>query len=183
MDNKDPKKMITPFEIVNEKINLDPSKGLIDPMAISKDFKPNTEKNPTPFEERLYLILYITVDDEGNEDKSFQFIKGRSNVYEFVKSMAPIMNMYDSLILVEHLPLDEAITVYDFIKHVKQFIPEDSFDIDDYVEGDYINDEQHSHTNQDDLNLWNGALNLDTSSSEPSTETNIEVNDDGEYLV
>jgi hypothetical protein len=94
---------------------------------------PKQEKSP---EERQYLLLYVASAEDGEEDiKSFEFIKGRTRVYDFIKGVIDSIDIHESKVLVEGVTLEGMISVYEFMKHISILL-EDNFDIEDYNYGD-----------------------------------------------
>ena len=94
------------------------------------------EKHP---EERKYLVLYIATDGDGGEDiKSFEFITGRIATYKFIRNIIESLDIHESKVISEIATMGEMASVYEFMKHVSSIIDiNDSFDIEDYNQGDY----------------------------------------------
>ena len=88
----------------------------------------NTKKHP---EERQYLICISGI----NED-SWCIVKGRTEAYNFIKENIDDINIEVSFILVESCTLAERKSIYAFMKYAGEFY-NDSFDIDDYIKGDW----------------------------------------------
>jgi len=87
-------------------------------------------------EEKMYLVLYIGKDDEGNDIKSYEDLQGRTATYNFIKGMIDYIDIYESRVLVETVILANALNVYEFMKQVSKYINDPSFDIEDYNYGD-----------------------------------------------
>ena len=105
-------------------------------------------------EEKMYLVLYIGTDDEGNEIKSYEDIQGRVATYNFIKGIIDYIDIYESRVLVETVVLANALNVYEFMKQVSKYINDPSFDIEDYNYGDSsINDENNSNSYSDPNNF------------------------------
>ncbi len=102
-------------------------------------------------EEKKYLVLYIGMDDDKNEIKSFEFIEGRTATYNFIKGMIDNINIYDSKVVVETVALKDALNVFEFMKHVSKFIDDPSFDIESYNYADIHDDED----GDDEMNFSN----------------------------
>ena len=96
--------------------------------GIEFDLNPDLDKK--------YLICYQYGDDEGNDEiEGHKIIRGRKNLYEFIKQMVETMNLDESFILSDTSVLEKRISVYDFMKLVVEaqgLYPEDDFNIDDY---------------------------------------------------
>lgn len=106
----------------------------------------NSLKHP---EERQYLICLTFKPGSGVED-IWEIAIGRSAAYEAIKNYVELNIDYDhSFILVETCTLNQRKSIYSFMKYAGDFF-EDSFDIDDYVKGDW-DEEDFKRTN--DINL------------------------------
>lgn len=81
-----------------------------------------------------YLVLmYLTVDDV--EEATFSIYTGRMETYENLKGLVENLDLMKSKVLTERVGLKDAISVYEFLKHVSD-TTQDSFDVDEYVIGD-----------------------------------------------
>lgn len=85
--------------------------------------------------EKLYLIFFIYADEEGNEVKDWEEIKGRTNFYEFIKTHADTMDMINSKALSGDLTVDKAVSIKDIVKSFKLqgLFADDDFDIEEYI--------------------------------------------------
>lgn len=91
--------------------------------------------NPTDPEQRQYIIL-IYNEYESDQDTIWESIEGRTNVYDWIKQHIEMMDPKTSLILTENVPLKDALTVYQFVNHLKNsnLVPaDDGFEIEDFV--------------------------------------------------
>ena len=90
--------------------------------------------------EKTYVVLYYATDDTtGEELKSWEILKGRQKVYDFIKSMKDYMNMDDSIVLVEGQNVETAKSCYDFVEFVTRnsYVKEDTtFHIEEYHTGE-----------------------------------------------
>ncbi len=103
-------------------------------------------------EEKMYLVLYIGTDDEGNEIKSYEDIQGRTATYNFIKGMIEFIDIYESRVLVETVVLAKALNVYEFMKHSSKYINDPSFDIEEYNYGDSSIENEDNNTGFSDPN-------------------------------
>lgn len=87
-------------------------------------------------QDKKYIVLYYATIDDGEEIKSFEELTGREAVYEFIKNMIECLDIHRSIVLTDNVPYKNAISVYDFMKYIKRYFEEDSFDIEDYNIGD-----------------------------------------------
>lgn len=90
-------------------------------------------------EKRMYLVLYEGTDEEGNDLKSYEYIEGRTATFNFIKNMIDYIDICDSKVIAQNVKLIDAITVYQFMKHIQENeLVKDigSFDIDEYLVGD-----------------------------------------------
>lgn len=90
-----------------------------------------------PAEVKEYLILGALGDET-----FFKVCIGRTEAYEFIKANIEFMDPYQSYVLVEGKKLEEKITVYTFVEGVMKKIVSDDFDINDYVIGDFIPEDE-----------------------------------------
>lgn len=65
-------------------------------------------------EEKQYLLLLYGIGSE-SDDRSFEIMTGRSNVLAYLATIASEIDLKESLILVESLPLEKAETLLRFI--------------------------------------------------------------------
>lgn len=117
----------------------------------------NTQKHP---EDRQYLIC-IKAKAGSGEDDSWEVLIGRTAAYEYIKENIEYIDMEYSFILVEHLPLNERASIYAFMKHVGEFYS-DSFDIEDYVKGDW---DERDYKRNNDISLMidnNERVNMES---------------------
>lgn len=135
------KELRNPISILSDQKEIDEKVKLLE-RAIIGDMEENKPKKSS--EEKMYLVYYYADDPDSNsleKIKSFEELKGRTAVYEFIKGMIDYIDIHESKVLVETLTLDKAITVYEFMVGVSQFYPDDTFDIEDYNIGDVGEDE------------------------------------------
>ena len=102
----------------------------------------NTKKHP---EDRQYLICIRAKEGSGAQD-SWDFVTGRTEAYEYIKSNIDDIDMEHSFVLVESVSLAERKSIYAFMKYAGEFYS-DGFDIEDYVKGDW--DEMEYKRNND----------------------------------
>jgi hypothetical protein len=115
---------------------MDNSNNLQKPEPIVTFSKPNDP------EEKLYLILIVGFDEEGNEFRDFEWVTGRTTAYEFIKDTAKEerADLFQSKIIAETQPIEKAKTLVEFMRYCSdnELVQEDSgFDIMDYVQGDF----------------------------------------------
>lgn len=104
----------------------------------------NVDKKKKSFEEKEYLICIECMSG----DLHWEIAKGRTEAYEYIKD---IMNLYGidfdtSFILVEGKSITERVSIYAFLKHVQDYF-EDGFDVDDYIIGDFDEEEFRKNNN------------------------------------
>ena len=101
-------------------------------------------------EDKLYLIC-ITGKNNGDED-FWELVHGRTEAYELIKDHAQFINFESSFILVESAKLMDRKSIVAFMKYAEQFY-NDSFDIDDYIKGDWSEEEYQQQNDIDNLFL------------------------------
>ena len=108
-------------------------KLLAEKLIIGEPEGSKVEKGP---EEREYLLLYYATDERGEDIKSFEFLTGRTETYEFIKNIIESLDIHESKVIVETVTLKEMISVYEFMKHISMLLEDTSFDIEDFNIGD-----------------------------------------------
>ena len=94
------------------------------------EFEQKMDNNP---ELKHYLICIASYEDSD----MWTIVQGRTAAFNYIKDNIDIINFEESFILVDGLPLSERRSIYAFMQYAQQFYPEDSFDIVDYVKGDW----------------------------------------------
>lgn len=114
-------------------------------MFIREHEKVNKNISTDNPEEKQYIILYT--DLGYNEDSEEEFplrwesVQGRTNVYENIKANAPVIDLDKSIVLVESVPVKDALTVREFVKYLQNsdmVDKYDGFDIDEFTGSEYI---------------------------------------------
>ena len=99
--------------------------------------------NPTDPEERHYVLLYYDIgyeSSDGDFPLRWESATGRSFAFASIRSNAPVIDIDKSLVLVDTVPLKDALTVREFCKYLQnsEYINVEEFNIDDYTGSDYI---------------------------------------------
>ena len=97
-------------------------------------------------EEKLYLICISTMEYD-----MWNLVYGRSNTREYIIDNIEDINFEESFVLVEGVDLTERVSIYAFMKHIERFFPNDPFDIEDYIKGDWSEDEYMKHNDIDPI--------------------------------
>lgn len=124
--------------------------GKIEMARIVNKSEPS-KKDP---EEKLYLLC---IAGKNNTEDTWYLIVGRTEVYETIKNEIENIDLENSFILVESAKLENRKSIYAFMKYVESFY-EDSFDIEDYIKGDWSEDEFDNNYIMNDINT---SLNID----------------------
>ena len=98
--------------------------------------KIDDDKKEKSSEEKQYLIC---IKGKESEDV-WEIVTGRTEAYEFIKNMIDFIVFEESFILVETVKLSERKSIYAFMKYAERFY-NDNFDIEDYIKGDWSEDE------------------------------------------
>lgn len=101
-------------------------------LSIDDIIRADEEKRKKKLNNMKYLVLYYGTDENGNDMQSFEVLEGRVATYEYIKGMIEYIDIYESKVIAETASYKDALSVYEYMKHVSQFFEEDSFDIDDY---------------------------------------------------
>lgn len=98
-----------------------------------------TFHKPDDPETKLYLILIIGFDEEGDEFRDFEFVTGRTAAYEYIRELVETIDLMASRIVVDTESISNTKPVAKFMKHVidNGLIDDPGFDIMDYIPGDY----------------------------------------------
>lgn len=107
-------------------------------------------------EEKEYLLC---ITGNNGTDNYWTILTGRTEVYEFIKNNISSLDTYESFVLVENCTLAKRKSIYAFMKHVEEFYPEDSFDIDDYIAN-----------SEDDSNTWHPTNEVNSIVDIPASE-------------
>lgn len=89
--------------------------------------------NEVDKEKQKYILLYY-IEEDGEEVASFEIIKGRKEMYEFIKGLIDSIYLHKSKVLTEHVPYKDALNVYDFMDYVSKKLGDTDFHIEDYKE-------------------------------------------------
>lgn len=87
------------------------------------------------FKEYLLLLKYFDSNEGDGYINSFEIIEGRKEVYKFLKDNIEFYDPEISLVMTSQTPLSKAITVVQFIRHLKDnelVSMDDGFDISEY---------------------------------------------------
>lgn len=102
---------------------------------------------PEDPENKFYIVLYSDLGYQENQESNNEFplrwekIQGRRNVYDSIKVNASVIDIDNSLVLVDNVGFKDALSVRDFINYVKNadMVPDDDgFDINEYSGSEYI---------------------------------------------
>lgn len=103
-------------------------------------------------EEKQYLIC-IKASAQSGMDDEWDIVTGRTEAYEYIKDRIDYIDFERSFILVESCILSDRKSIYAFMKFAKQYFPNDSFDIDEAIKGDWDEDE-YQKNNDIDTSLY-----------------------------
>lgn len=82
--------------------------------------------------DKIYIVLYYGIK-ENNDIKSFEILKGRVATYKYLKGISEFININESKVITDNVLLEESLSVYEFIKYIKnQYNVDDNFDVDKY---------------------------------------------------
>ena len=118
-------------------------------------------------EDKIYLLCIAGKD--GAPD-SWELITGRTELYETIKNSIDFIDLERSFTLVESAKLENRKSIVAVMKYLEQFY-NDSFDIEDYIKGDWDEEDYRKNNdidnsfvvNDDDVlgmeNFLNGEIN------------------------
>ena len=98
-------------------------------------------------ESKVYLLC-LASNDGG--DNTWELIVGRTELYKTIKDMIETIDFEKSFVLVESAKLCDRRSIVKFMKYAEQFY-NDSFDIDDYIKGDWDENEYQMNNEIDGM--------------------------------
>lgn len=104
----------------------------VSPFTINGLEQEQFENDP---EKRMYLLLTLETDDDGNDIKYWEFLQGRTLVRDTIKNIIDNLNIHKSKVFSESANMHQALSVYQFMKYMEGFYTEDDFDIEEYNHG------------------------------------------------
>lgn len=105
-------------------------------------------KNP---EDKVYLLCIAGKD--GAPD-SWELITGRTELYDTIKNSIEFIDLERSFTLVESAKLENRKSIVAVMKYLEQFY-NDSFDIEDYIKGDWDEEEYRKQNDIDNAFMIN----------------------------
>jgi len=119
-----------------------------------KDLEFEKQKIPKDPEEKIYLLCIAFKDNQNDTTDSYwNLVKGRTNARDEIKDMIDYIDFETSFILVESCTLNERKSIYAFMKHIESLY-NDGFDIDEYIKGDWSEEDYIKH-NEIDTSIYN----------------------------
>lgn len=109
----------------------------------------NADKSK-PYDDGRLKRYLICIKSKYGED-SWDFIEGRADAYEYIKDKIDDIDFETSFIVVSTQKIDDRKSIYSFMNYAKKFFPDDTFDIDDYVKGDWDEDDFRTNNNMDPI--------------------------------
>jgi hypothetical protein len=122
---------------------------VVNPDADLKFERKMRSKDP---EERYYLIC-IRAAAQSDMPDEWHIVSGRTEAREVIINAIDYIDFEESFVLVETCTLNDRKSIYTFMKYIEQFF-NDGFDIDDYVKGDWSEDDYIRH-NDIDTSIYN----------------------------
>ena len=107
----------------------------IQPFSI-KPFEVDESQIDPKYKTYLLLLKYYDGNEGDGFINSFEIIENRKEVYKFLRDNIDFYDPNESLVMTDQTPLSKAITVVQFIKHLKDnelVTMEDGFDIMEYA--------------------------------------------------
>lgn len=96
-------------------------------------------------ENQQYIILYTWLGYEDSEDQGpengcvWEAVSGRLDAYYNIQSYAPVVDIDKSIVLVDNVPMKDALSIREFVNYVQNanLVEDDDFDINQY-NPDYV---------------------------------------------
>ena len=93
-------------------------------------------------EDKEYIVLYADMDEDGESDLPLQWEAyiGREDCYAGILSNVHNIDIDKSIVLVDTVPVKDALSVRDFVNYIKNanYIEDDGIDINDYSGSGYM---------------------------------------------
>ncbi len=154
------------------------------------------DEAPKGFEEKLYLVLYTYGNEDHSSENGWKLCTGRTETYEFIKSIIDEIDIFNSKILVEtkkqdiktgergyyFLSIEKSLTVYAFCKSIEQYYGDDGFDIEDYnyskpeINSQLTPQQQMELNNSESMKIWNMLISGEVKS--PDMTEDFDPNDE-----
>lgn len=109
---------------------------VVDP---NKDLQTDVKLKNIAAEARQYLVCLAAKEDATDVPDNWQIVTGRSEARELIIANIEDIDLQRSFVLVDGdgVTLKDRVSVYAFMKHIEQFYPQETFDIEEYVRGDF----------------------------------------------
>ena len=118
---------------------------------VDKAKRENAVKKKDPEEKQYLVCIKATVWSSCDDEWDICF--GRTDAREYIKSCIDYIDFDHSFVLVESCILADRKSIYAFMKHIEPLY-NDGFDIDDYVHGDW-SEEDYDTDNGIDTSIYN----------------------------
>lgn len=108
-------------------------------LFIKENKKVSSNLAPEDPEKKQYILLYTDLGYNENSDSEFplrwESVVGRTNAYENIKANVSVIDIEKSIVLVDTVPVKDALNVQEFVKYLKNanLVEKDGFEIDDYL--------------------------------------------------
>ena len=94
--------------------------------------------NPSSAEEKQYIVLYTDLGYESDQEEfplRWESYIGRNDTYESIKANLSVIDIDKSLVLVDTVPVKDALTIREFIKYLQnaEYVDKEEIDIDDFI--------------------------------------------------
>ena len=101
---------------------------------VSANINPNSS-------DKQYIVLYTDLGYESDEEEfplRWESYIGRNDTYESIKANLSVIDIDKSLVLVDNVPVKDALTVREFIKYLQnaEYVDKEEVDIDEYIGSD-----------------------------------------------
>ena len=125
--------------------NVPEEEKLITPAVFNEDQRKKVDPTYVPkkksFEQKMYAVLVqyriSPADDIESDERTWEIFEGRTAARDFIKEVAPYIDIHETLILTEGVALEKSISAYTFMKHIEGSY-DDGFDIEDFNKGDDV---------------------------------------------
>lgn len=128
-------------------------------IIFAKVVKDKPDQNIIKNNPELKEYLLCIAGKDGADD-TWEMITGRTELYETIKNNIEWIDLERSFVLLSTAKLENRKSIVAFMKYCERFF-NDSFDIEDYIKGDWSEAEYAAQNNIDTMFSNNDRLNME----------------------
>ena len=128
-------------------------------IVFAKVVKDKPDQNIIKNNPELKEYLLCIAGKDGADD-TWEMITGRTELYETIKNNIEWIDLERSFVLLSTAKLENRKSIVAFMKYCERFF-NDSFDIEDYIKGDWSEADYAAQNNIDTMFSNNNRLNME----------------------